>query len=75
MKKDSLRTTRSERERQKYAAALASDITAALERDQKVDIYERLLDGPTGPQSRDGLELLIVSVREIFEYEGWDLPT
>lgn len=75
MKKDSLRTTRSEHERQKYATRLASNITSDLESDQKVDIYERILDGPTGPQSRDGLELLIANVQEIFEYEGWRLPS
>jgi len=75
MKKDSIRTTRSERERYEQAAKIARNIANAFEDHQEVDIYERILDGPTGPQSRDGLELMIVSVQEMFEQEKWPLPS
>lgn len=75
MKKDSLRTTRSERDRYEYATKLAADIASAFESHQEVDLYERLLDGPTGPEARDGLELMILHVEEIFEQEKWTLPS
>ena len=74
MKKDSIRTTRSERERWEYAAKLAEGIAVAFECGQDVDIYARILDGPPGAASGDSLELLILHVQEIFAHEGWTLP-
>lgn len=74
MKKDSLRTTRSERERWEYAAKLADRIALAFECGQDVDVYEQILDGPPGAASGDSLELLILHVQEIFAHEGWELP-